>query len=595
MFVSQWLRQLQRSLFPGPSLQCREAWRCSPVHRRVRLCLEVLEDRLAPSADLVTVAGGSLATSFSVNQQDLTLTATVTDATQSSISVNEGTVSFTVKDQSGNAIGSPVTGLVQNGSASASFTLPAAEAAGKYTIDVSYSDTPDGFTDNGTDTAGTLTVNAAATTITASSTAVTFGTSSQNVTLTAAVTSSAGTVNEGKVTFTLVDNNGNTIGTATTSNTVTGGSVHVAYTLPAGLAAGTYTIKAVYRDSTNNGGAGNFADSSDATHKLTLDPAFTTTTATSTTATFSTDAQNVMLTATVTSTSGTVNEGTVTFTLFDSHGNMIGQATSGVVINGSTSVNYILPGGTPVGSYTIGANYSDSAGNFDASADNSQTLTVNTANATSVSLTSFSITPDLTGGMAQVTLTAQVSNPDGTVNEGTVSFTVAGVSGQSNVTDGTATVQLTVPLANVLYGLSVAVSYSDNATTANFADNSTSLSVSTSAWNALLPANLTFDSGKGEQMQFSLGSLPLFSALYSASTGLLSQVNLGSLTVPVTYTNLGNLTVATVGGVAWGLIFYDSNGSFQGIADVETASDGSLQWVIYDASHHPLGSAPYEL
>jgi hypothetical protein len=481
MSVPQWLHQLQRSLFSSKGLKLRNAGRCSSRHRRASLCLEALEDRLAPSADLVTVAAGNLTTSFSESQQNVTLTASVKDATNSSTTVNEGSVSFIVKDKNGNQVGSTVQGAVSNGSASASFALPASEAAGNYTIDVSYSDPPNNFTDNGTDTPGALTVRAASTTTTASNTTATFSESNQPVELTATVTSSAGIVNEGSVTFTVVDGSGNTIGTA----------------------------------------------------------------------------------------------------------------ISGNVSNGSARVSYVLPGGTAAGSYTIQAAYSDSAGNFTASSDNTHSLTVNAANATTVSLTSVHLVPNVSNGTAQVTLTAQVSNPNGTVNEGIVSFTVAGVSGQGKVSNGTATVQLTVPLSDVTFDLIVDLSYTDNAPSADFGASSTSVLVSTSVWNALLPANVTVYSSNGQQVQFSLGNLPLFSALYSASTGLLSQINLGSLAVPVTYTNLGSLTVASVEGVAWGLIFYDSNGQLQGIADVEHAPDGSLEWVFYDSNHKPIGTSPY--
>jgi hypothetical protein len=481
MFVHHWLHQLQRSLLPRPYSKSRNARRRPSIQHRVRPYLESLEDRLAPSADLVTVVGGNVSTSYSESQQSLTLTASVTDVTNSSIKVNEGTVSFTVKDTSGNQVGSTVTGNVSNDSASTSFTLPAGEAAGNYVIDVSYSDTPNNFTDNGTDTPGALTVSAASTTTTASNTTATFSESNQPVELTATVTSSAGIVNEGSVTFTVVDGSGNTIGTA----------------------------------------------------------------------------------------------------------------ISGNVSNGSARVSYVLPGGTAAGSYTIQAAYSDSAGNFTASSDNTHSLTVNAANATTVSLTSVNLVPNVSNGTAQVTLTAQVSNPNGTVNEGIVSFTVAGVSGQGKVSNGTATVQLTVPLSDVTFDLIVDLSYTDNAPSADFGASSTSVLVSTSVWNALLPANVTVYSSNGQQVQFSLGNLPLFSALYSASTGLLSQINLGSLAVPVTYTNLGGLTVASVEGVAWGLIFYDSNGQLQGIADVEHAPDGSLEWVFYDSNHKPIGTSPY--
>ena len=113
--------------------------------------------------------------------------------------------------------------------------LPSGEAVGNYTILVSYSDSADNFTDNGTDTSATLAVNAAATTTTASSTTAAFSATDQDVTLNATVTSSAGTVNEGNVTFTILQGT-NVIGTAT-SDTVSNGSASVSYVLPAGTDA----------------------------------------------------------------------------------------------------------------------------------------------------------------------------------------------------------------------------------------------------------------------------------------------------------------------------------------------------------------------
>jgi hypothetical protein len=88
--------------------------------------------------------------------------------------------------------------------------------------------------------------------------------SSQNVTLSATVTSSYGTVNAGTVTFTVMQ--GSTpIGSPVTSGTVSSSAAStVTYTLPAGTTAGTYTIQAVY----NTGGG--FATSIDSTHTLTV-------------------------------------------------------------------------------------------------------------------------------------------------------------------------------------------------------------------------------------------------------------------------------------------------------------------------------------
>jgi photosystem II stability/assembly factor-like uncharacterized protein len=85
----------------------------------------------------------------------------------------------------------------------------------------------------------------------------------QVVTLTAAVTSTAGPVNEGTVTFT-VRHGGAVVGSPVTSGTVSNGLASVSYTLPAGTAAGTYTIDVVY-----NPGA-DFLGSSDSTHTLTV-------------------------------------------------------------------------------------------------------------------------------------------------------------------------------------------------------------------------------------------------------------------------------------------------------------------------------------
>jgi hypothetical protein len=108
----------------------------------------------------------------------------------------------------------------------------------------------------------TLTVQEPTTT-SASSVSTSFSSSSQSVTLNATVTSPAGAVNEGTVTFT-VRNVATVIGAATTSGTVSGGAASVSYSLPAGTAPGTYTIQAVYNGTTE------FTGSVDSTHTLTI-------------------------------------------------------------------------------------------------------------------------------------------------------------------------------------------------------------------------------------------------------------------------------------------------------------------------------------
>ena len=82
--------------------------------------------------------------------------------------------------------------------------------------------------------------------------------------LDATVTSPAGVVDEGTETFTIL--NGTTVvGTPVTVN-VSAGAASASYVLPAGTAAGTYIIQAVYN------GTPDFDGSSDASHTLSSSP-----------------------------------------------------------------------------------------------------------------------------------------------------------------------------------------------------------------------------------------------------------------------------------------------------------------------------------
>src|SRR5690348_12623674 len=167
MLSSQWLRQLHRHLFSRQSMRSWRKASAASVRRRVRLGLELLEDRLAPTADVVHTAAVNVSTPFRESQQTVQLTANVTDSTTPSTTVNEGTVTFTVDDSNGHQVGNSVQGTVSNGTANANFALPV-EPAGTYTINVSYSDSAGNFSDGG-DTSGSLTVTPASTTTTANS------------------------------------------------------------------------------------------------------------------------------------------------------------------------------------------------------------------------------------------------------------------------------------------------------------------------------------------------------------------------------------------------------------------------------------------
>lgn len=86
--------------------------------------------------------------------------------------------------------------------------------------------------------------------------------------------------------------------------------------------------------------------------------AATSTTVSDATATFSTSNQNVVLTANVTTAAGTVNEGTMTFTVRNASNVVVGVPVVGTVSGGVATANYTLPGGTPPGNLTITGEYS---------------------------------------------------------------------------------------------------------------------------------------------------------------------------------------------------------------------------------------------
>ncbi len=100
----------------------------------------------------------------------------------------------------------------------------------------------------------------------------------------------------------------------------------------------------------------------------------TSTSAASTSALFSPTGQAVLLSATVTSEAGTVNEGTETFTIV-SGTTLIGSAVTVNVTNGTASASYPLPAGTSPGTYTIQAVYNGTA-DFFGSTDTRHSLNV---------------------------------------------------------------------------------------------------------------------------------------------------------------------------------------------------------------------------
>ena len=253
---------------------------------------------------------------------------------------------------------------VSAGAASGSYTLPAGTSPGTYTIEAAFNGTPDfaGSSDSG----HSLTVAAAATATAAANASTPFSEASQAVPLSATVTSPAGTVNEGTLTFTILSA-GTPIGTPLTVN-VSAGAASGSYTLPAGTSPGTYTIQAAYN------GTPDFAGSSDSGHSLTVAAAATATAAANASVPYSPAAQAVPLGATVTSAAGTVGQGTETFTILD-NGTPLGTPVTVSVAAGMASGSYTLPAGTSPGAYTIEAAYSGTP-DFGPSSDSTHDLTV---------------------------------------------------------------------------------------------------------------------------------------------------------------------------------------------------------------------------
>ncbi len=135
---------------------------------------------------------------------------------------------------------------------------------------------------------------------------------------------------------------------------------------PPALPAGTYIIQAVYNGTTN------FLGYTDTSQTSTISAAATATAAASASATFNGGAQNVTLNATITSAAGTVNEGTETFTILNGT-TPIGSPVTVNVSAGAASAVYVLPAGTPAGTYIIQAVYNGTT-NFLGFTDTSQHL-----------------------------------------------------------------------------------------------------------------------------------------------------------------------------------------------------------------------------
>jgi hypothetical protein len=396
---------------------------------------------------------------FNTANQSLNVSATVSSPNGT---VNEGIVTFALFNSSNVQVGLSVQANVSGGSASTTLTVPGNTPIGNYTLRAVYSDPANNFV-AASPSSTPVSIATAPATVTANPVAsITASTAQQSVAVSATVTSPDGTVNEGIVTFALFNSSNVQVGVSVQAN-VSGGSASTSLVVPGGTGAGTYTVRAVYSDASNN-----FAAASPSTTTLTIQAAATNTTVGSLVPIVVSSAnQSVIVSATITSPSGVVSQGTVTFALFNSSNQQVGLSVQANVSGGSASTALVVPGGTPAGSYTVKASYTDSKGVF-ADSSNAQSLTIKDAAATAVSVGSLS--PIVFGTANQsVAVSASVTSPSGVVNHGTVTFALfnssnvqVGLSVSANVSGGSASATLVVPGGTPAGSYTVKATYADS-------------------------------------------------------------------------------------------------------------------------------------
>ena len=179
----------------------------------------------------------------------------------------------------------------------------------------------------------------------------------------------------------------------------------------------------------------------------------TTNTVGTTQATYNAAAPSVVLSTTLTSTSGRVNGGTVTFTVSNAVSAVAGTATtSGQVNNGYASVTYALPPGLAAGGYSVKA-VDNGAPTFLASTSTlDSALTIAKASPTVVA-TNLIGTASAVDQTINFTATATVKSNGANVNKGSFTIyidtsdgtTLKLTSSAQNVVNGSVTISVTLP------------------------------------------------------------------------------------------------------------------------------------------------------
>jgi len=281
---------------------------------------------------------------------------------------------------------------------------------------------------------------------------------------------------------------------------------------------------------------------------INVNMAGTTTTASAASALFSSASQNVTLSASVAPSSGlgTFNEGTVTFSVFNSTGTtQIGSSvTSGTIAAGSASAVFSLPGNTALGSYQVHALYNPGS-DFTGSSDNSKTLTVNGLTTTVQPTT---VTTAYSTKAQTLTLTGNVLSNGGPVNGGLFAFGVGDFAPVTSgtVTNGTASATFILPAGTNAQTLTIITAYSGSGSFPANIDTTGALTVTratlTITWKN--PANITYGTKLGATQLDAASVAGTF--LYTPAVGtLLGAGNNQTLTVTFTPTNTTDYTSTT--------------------------------------------------
>jgi hypothetical protein len=243
----------------------------------------------------------------------------------------------------------------------------------------------------------------------------------------------------------------------------------------------------------------------------------TTTVSSDALATYSASVQSIPLSATVTSSMGTVNAGTVTFTVMQGGTTVGTPVSSGTVSSGAASANYSLPGGTTAGMYTVQATYNSSGGGFAVSSDSSHTLTVGMATAT-ITL----------GGLSQIYTGSPLAATATTVPSGlTVNLTYNGSS--------------TAPTAVGSYAVVGTISDS------NYQGSSSSTLVIGKDMPAITwaaPAAIVYGTALSAA-QLDAGSTVAGTFVYTPAAGVVPTAGLQTLSVTFTPTDSSDYSTAT--------------------------------------------------